>query len=205
MSPAPAPTARAPAEPTSVLAGVLDNTVRLATSWVGLFTAYIAALTVGLTNYKGLTGGLEQAHLPPWSGLVLISVFPLGALVFSTIPSLIERRRAKRYAEIRVDPEAGYFTLRPRDAAKTFERADQAHVKVLRWIKETSEPILYFSGASGTGKTSLLTAWVIPQLQNEHNVVIQLRGYEQVLERIREGVLTAELGTRRPPARDTNL
>jgi hypothetical protein len=142
----------------------IDVTVRLATSWVGLFTAYIAALILGLTKYKEFTTGLQQIGVKPWIGILLIVSFPLFAILFSTIPSVIERRRIQRYADIKVDVRAGYFTLRPRETEQDFERVDQAHEAVLLWIKNSSEPVLYLTGASGTGKSSLLAAWVIPKL-----------------------------------------
>jgi hypothetical protein len=37
------------------------------------------------------------------------------------------------------------------------------------------------TGASGTGKSSLLSAWVIPKLKRRKHVVIELRGYEDDL------------------------
>ena len=46
------------------------------------------------------------------------------------------------------------------------------------------------TGASGTGKSSLLSAWVIPKLKREKHVVIQLRGYEDDLfARIKDELL----------------
>src|SRR5260370_11141933 len=78
----------------------LDATVRLATSWVGLFTAYVVALILALTKFKELSKGLHDVGIPPWGGVALIAAFPVLALVFSTIPSFIEQRRIKRYSEI---------------------------------------------------------------------------------------------------------
>jgi hypothetical protein len=92
----------------------------------------------------------------PWSGIALIVAFPLFALVFSTIPSFIEQRRIRRAAEINVDVRAGYFTLRPRETDEGLERVDNAHHEVLRWIENAKDPVLYLTGASGTGR---ITAW----------------------------------------------
>jgi hypothetical protein len=205
MSPAPAPAMPEPASP-AAKRDWLDVTVRLATSWVGLFTAYVAALILGLTKYKEFTAGLQQAGLPPWSGIILIAAFPIFALVFSTIPSLFEQRRIRRSSEIKLDVGIRpYFTLRPRETEETFERADQAHVEVLRWIKDSKEPTLYLTGFSGTGKSSLLAAWVIPKLQREGYVVIQLRGYERIFERIKDAILTAGTIWAKPPGKDAAL
>ena len=94
----------------------VDVTVRLATSWAGLFTAYVAALILGLTKYKELTAAFQQFGLPPWSGIVLIAAFPVCALVFSTILSVVDQKRIRRRSQIKVDiGDRPYFTLRPRE------------------------------------------------------------------------------------------
>ena len=112
----------------------LDITVRLATSWVGLFTAYVAALILAITQYKSFAKALEEMGLPKWLGLALIVAFPLMALVFSTIPAIRDQRRIKRYAQIGGALQPGYFTLRPREDETTFNRPDNAHQEILRWI-----------------------------------------------------------------------
>src|SRR5207247_10672421 len=62
----------------------IDITVRLATSWVGLFTAYVVALILAVTKFNELTKGLRDVGIPPWLGVALVAAFPLLALVFST-------------------------------------------------------------------------------------------------------------------------
>ncbi|MFL9864028.1 hypothetical protein PQR67_07610, partial [Paraburkholderia fungorum] len=49
------------------------------------------------------------------------------------------------------DPE--YFRLTPYDAASDFRRADHAHEKVYAWLVGNPAPLLYLSGASGSGKS----------------------------------------------------
>jgi len=183
----------------------LDATMRLATSWVGLFTAYAAAVILVFTKFGELKEGLEKMHLPPWAGIALIAAFPVLALVFSTIPALIEQRRIKRYSEIKGAIQTGYFTLRPRENEEGFERADNAHQEVLRWIENTREPVLYLTGASGTGKSSLLSAWAIPKLQRGKYLVVQLRGYEDVLARLKGELLEPGAIWDRPPAKTDDL
>ncbi len=183
----------------------LDLTIRLATSWVGLFTAYVVALILAIAKFNELRDGLEKMHLPPWAGIALIAAFPVFALAFSTIPAFIEQRRIKRYSEIKGSIETGYFTLRPRDNEETFERADNAHREILRWIQNSCEPVLYLTGASGTGKSSLLSAWVIPRLTRENYVVLQLRGYEDVLARLKEELLEPGAVWAKPPGKIDDL
>jgi hypothetical protein len=100
----------------------VDVTMRLATSWVGLFSANVVALILALTKVKEFTAGLHEMGLPPWSGIALIAAFPLLALGFSTIPTAIEQRRLRHYGKIKVDVRAGYFTLRPRETPRNRRR-----------------------------------------------------------------------------------
>jgi len=77
--------------------------------------------------------------------------------------------------------QTGYFTLRPRENEEGFERADNAHQEILHWIQKTKEPVVVPERASGTGKSSLLSAWVIPKLKRQKHVVIQLRATLMIL------------------------
>lgn len=162
---------------------------RLATSWVGGLTAYSAAVLLAITQFDNLRKGLRDIGAPPWLGVVLIASFPLLALVFSTIPSIIERRRIKRYSQMSGALQTGYFTLRPREKEEGFERADNAHEEILNWIEKSNEQVLYLTGASGTGKSSLLSAWVLPKLRRSGHLIVSVRGYEDVLARIDKELL----------------
>ena len=113
----------------------VDITVRLATSWVGLFTAYVAALVLALTQYDTFVKALRGMGVPTWLGVALVVAFPLLAIVSSTIPAIIEQRRIRRYAEIPGTLQPGYFTLRPREDESKFERPDNAHQEILHWIE----------------------------------------------------------------------
>jgi hypothetical protein len=65
----------------------------------------------------------------------------------------------------------GYFRVRPYDDSdedqSLFDRADGAHLEILRWVRQSDEPVLFLSGTSGTGKSSLLYAYVLPRLRGD--------------------------------------
>jgi hypothetical protein len=184
----------------------IDLTARLATSWVGLFTAYVVALLLAFTKFNELKKGLHELGISPWGGVAMVAAFPLLALIFSTVPAFLDQRRIKRYAEITGTIQTGYFTLRPRENEEGFERADNAHQEILRWIENNREPVLYLTGASGTGKSSLLSAWVLPKLEREGHVVIRLRGYEDdLLTRIKDGLLRPGLIWDKEPVKTDDL
>jgi hypothetical protein len=167
----------------------VDFTIRLATSWVGLFTAYTAALLLALTQYTKLKLSLQGMGLPLWVAIALIAAFPVLALVLSTIPTIIDQRRIRLYSQLGGSLQPGYFTLRPRETEQGFERADNAHIDILSWIEASTAQVLYLTGASGTGKSSLLAAWVLPKLKQAGHTILRLRGYEDLPARSEEEIL----------------
>jgi hypothetical protein len=202
-SPAPAPSAAAGA--TDSAGGGLDRfiqrTLGLAKSWVGLLTAYVVAVTAAVYAFQKFVEPLRGSSR--WILAALLAVPVVLALFFQLIPELIDGRRRKRLAEITGHLQAGYFQLAPREDEAKFTRADGKHEELLRWLEQRTSPILYLTGLSGSGKSSLLAAWVLPRLERKNTVVIRLRGYQDpvaVLEQelLRPGVIwqkpTAEAG-----------
>ena len=118
-----------------------------------------------------------------------------------------ERRRKKRLTEITGHLQAAYFQLAPREDKASFTRPDSVHEEILRWIEQRTGSVLYLTGLSGSGKSSLLAAWVKPRLKCKDTIVIRLRGYQDpvaVLEQelLRPGVIwqkpTSETGGVQP-------
>lgn len=141
--------------------------------WIGQL-ALVAGFPIVIAKYY-----LEFSQylgLPPLLVIVLFALVPLFALA-SFVPEIVERHRIKRYSEVGGEMRTGYFTLRPREDEDSFGRADNAHNDILSWIQDTKESVLYLTGNSGTGKSSVLHAWVIPKLRRAMHVVIDVRGY----------------------------
>src|SRR5208283_1498509 len=204
-SPAPLPTATAGAADSAAsgLGRAIERTLGLANSWVGKLTAYVVAVTAGVYAFQKFAEPLKGR--PFWILVSLLAAPLVLALVFQAIPELVDRRRRKRLTEIAGHLQAGYFQLAPREDEASFTRADGKHEEILRWLEQRTSPILYLTGLSGSGKSSLLAAWVLPRL--ERTVVVRLRGYQDpvaVLEQelLRPGVIwqkpTAETGGVRP-------
>src|SRR5271157_2184368 len=209
-NPAPAPTGTAGAADTAAtgLDRAIERTLGLAKSWVGLLAAYVVAVTATVSAIQKFAQPFKGASR--WIQLALLALLaaPLVlALLFQAIPELLDRRRRKRLTEITGHLQAGYFQLAPREDEASFTRADGKHEELLRWIEQRPSPILYLTGLSGSSKSSLLAAWVLPRLERQDTVVIRLRGYQDpvaVLEQelLRPGVIwqkpTAEGGGARP-------
>jgi Leucine-rich repeat (LRR) protein len=192
---------------TGLLSRLFELTLKALTSWVGLLGAYVGAVFVIFKNFKDVNEALKQVWptAAPWLGIALVFSLPLLAFALHTIPSWIEQWRIRQYSQLGGASQPGYFTLRPRESEGGFERADNAHEEVSHWIENTQERVLYLTGASGTGKSSLLSAWVIPRLRRQNHVVIQLRGYEDLSVRIRDEIRRPGVIWNRPPATEDDL
>jgi Leucine-rich repeat (LRR) protein len=162
--------------PSSGLGRVIDLTARAATSWIGLATAYLGAVTAAVIAFQKLPEPLNKA--PLWLRIAALSAVPVLALIFHAIPALVEKRRKKRLTEISGSLQSGYFRLAPRDEEASFTRPDGKHEEILRWLDRRTRSLLYLTGLSGSGKSSLLAAWVLPKLAQQNTVVIRLRGYQ---------------------------
>lgn len=92
-------------------------------------------------------------------------------------------RRQMRALAVRTGvQQAGYFRIGPylataEDRSK-FDRADGIHQKVLAWIEKAAEVPLYLTGDSGSGKSSVLNASVLPALRERGWTVIEARAWQ---------------------------
>ncbi len=113
-----------------------------------------------------------------WNGAPLfirLSVFGIIGLLttFAVYAQIItpwlDRQRRQRVIElVEMDEplKPTNFRLRPYEEADhdAFDRPDGAHDQALRWLDGSTATCLYLTGFSGTGKSSLLQAWLIPEL-----------------------------------------
>ena len=85
------------------------------------------------------------------------------------------------------------FRLRPYDADDNaaYDRPDGAHHEALRWLKKTNEPFLYLTGFSGTGKSSLLQAWLVPELKRAEppTVALVTRSFADPIRQLTEALI----------------
>src|SRR5205807_1721597 len=105
----------APQKPSAVspalapLGRIIEITARAATSWVGLLTAYVGAVTAAIIAFRKLGEPLEG--WPVWSRVALVGALPVLVFACHTVPTLVEQRRKNRLNEITGTLQSGYFRL----------------------------------------------------------------------------------------------
>jgi hypothetical protein len=186
-----------PRAPRGVLGTLFDRLVEVS-HWVQVrllfYVAAASATVLGLWKLLGQkSDGFGPGDWQFWVG-VAVAVLPAAAvLVGFVIPEWSARRRRRRLADWSVSGDAGrpgHFRLAPysEQDRDTFTRADQAHAEALRWVRGCPDRVLYLTGVSGSGKSSVLAAHVIPELRADA-LVIPLRSSDDPVGRLRAVLL----------------
>jgi Leucine-rich repeat (LRR) protein len=159
--------------------------------------AYLAAATATVYGLWKLLGqkdtGFGTSDWQFWVALAIAVIPALATLVVFGLPRWSDWRRRRRLVDWSVGAHASgsaYFRLGPRgeEDSATFTRDDGAHVRALDWVRRRPEKMLYFVGVSGSGKSSVLAAHVIPSLRTD-TLVVPLRVTENPLGRLRQALL----------------
>ncbi len=118
----------------------------------------------------------------PWLRFGLLLGLPLLAV---SAQLLVEwraerERRARQGLAVRPGAEqSGYFRIGPYSSTSedqaSFHRPDGALREVLNWIERSQSVPLYLTGDSGSGKSSLLNASVLPALRKRGWTVVEAR------------------------------
>jgi hypothetical protein len=144
-------------------------------------------------------------------GLWAFVLAPVVAIIaFSLIPTTAQAWRQARLRRLSVDltdRKPGAFRLSPYGArdADDYRRPDGADEAAFKWLGESRESLLYLSGASGAGKSSLLEASVLPRLREKGWETLSLRVYADPETALREALLARKDLFQAPPARNAAL
>jgi hypothetical protein len=179
--------------------------------WFTEAKQYLVAFSASIVAFGVLQGQIARIDWSNWVADTIIVIPPLLVFVCRTLPRLIKERRNRVLVESSkreiVNPrpavtEADYFYIGPYPESRRlrYDRADGVHKEVLTWLKGTKEPIVVLSGLSGTGKTSLLEAFVIPELREgyESFTVLVIRGFDDPLAELRRQLLNPDVIWKKP-------
>jgi hypothetical protein len=182
----------------TLLGGLLGQSVILGAQL--LVYAVIAAMLTSIARITDI--GLF------WFCVIL--TVPLACIfAFSALPTALRARREQRLKVLIIKgiPKPGYWRLQPYGANDygRFKRLDGADAEVLNWLKTTKSSLLYLSGASGVGKSSLLSASALPKLREAGWDVVETRIFGNAIARLLSALLTAEGIFDKKPQKSTGL
>jgi hypothetical protein len=175
-------------------------------------TGGVASFWLALDELPTLVNPLLPQFGPPSLrnsvGLVLGIAFPTSIILFfEVLPAWWQRRRDRSLIDwaIRGITEPGYFRTTPytsdhQDRAR-YRRADHAHVEVRDWIRVAPTGLLYLTGMSGTGKSSLLGAYVLPELEagTPRYVTLSIRSFGEPLRDLLDALRQPGVIYKQPP------
>jgi Novel STAND NTPase 1 len=186
--------------------------------------AFQAAIKHATSNIKGLAQLLvilttlalayyafqEKLKLQqPWPIIICTGFLVIFALLFF-IPELRDQMRLKKLRNTGIDGQLEnprYFRLVAfeTDETDSFSRTDGATADVCKWIEGSSQPLIYLSGQSGVGKSSLINAAIIPLMTARKWLVLPLRAHDSPLEEITAALLRPSAVWQKPPTAPSAL
>ncbi|MGH6837442.1 MAG: leucine-rich repeat domain-containing protein [Methylocella sp.] len=183
----------------------LGSVIGQSVVFVGMVVVYLLIILVAATYFAPVVEALKDT-IGPVLLIVLVVVPPIVILVFSIIPTLLRARsesrlkRAEIAGDVRFRP--GYFRLTPYSKVDcgAFKRLDGADDAIFNWLASTQESLLYLSGASGVGKSSIMAAGVVPRLRDLDWTIVETRIFGEPVEQVRrklletKGLFTRKLG-----------
>ena len=188
-----------------------DSPFKVIIRWFTEAKQYLAAFAASIAAFGVLQGQIAKIHWTNWVADVVALIPPLLVFICKTLPRLIKQRRerllvesSQRDIENPQPPvtEADYFYIGPYPASRRprYDRADGIHKEVLNWLKGTKETVTVLSGFSGTGKTSLLQAFAIPELCESKPpfTVLLIRGFDDPLAELRRQLFDPGLIWKKP-------
>ena len=125
-----------------------------------------------------------QLSQPDLLILVILIVIVVIALLYRETRARAAQSLLRNLATRQVASAQGHFRIRPyRDIAedKNYRRPDDADTMILSWLRRTEGTPLYLTGESGTGKSSLVAAFVIPRLKKLGWLTKEVRAWQNPL------------------------
>jgi formylglycine-generating enzyme required for sulfatase activity len=153
---------------------------------VGRTAAFLSLVLGILLSVAAIKFVLDPLNLgiPTWAYGVLIVLCLVATVAQVVQEALAERtRRAMQMLAVKSGAkQTGYFRIGPYldtiEDRTTFKRPDHAERRVLEWIEKSHQIPLFLCGDSGSGKSSLLNAYVLPRIKEQGWTVIETRPWQ---------------------------
>ncbi len=172
-----------------------------------LMLAYAGSILGAIWNWQTLSR--KWLDVFPGVPMVWLFVFAFGPVLVPVIYVLVRRWRTasleKRLADVgkdRLKFKHDHFRTAPYEATeedrKAFTRADHAHKEALDRIRAAAaneESFFFLHSPSGCGKTSLLQAYAVPEMEKASWQVFTLRGFTGILPELARALGLAESAT----------
>jgi hypothetical protein len=191
-----------PTDPGRPIQAAFQAAIKHATSDLKGLVTVLGAMAALAVAYYAFEDKLKLRE--PWPAAICGGFFLVFILLF-VLPELRDQMKLKR---LRTEGIHGrlvnpsYFRLAAyeTDEAQGFSRPDGAVADVCRWIEASSQSILYLSGQSGVGKSSLINAAIVPSMTATKWIVLPLRPHDSPLNEITAALLRPSAIWRRPPS-----
>ena len=159
--------------------------------YLGAITAYLTAATTLVVAWKKFVAGEgETADLTIWALAAVLTLPLLLAFLFNIIPSL--RRRRERNLRPTGTAAPGYFSTAPRED-DPYQFFAKGYEPFLEWAASPKAPLLHLTGLSGSGKSSLIGAYLKPRLASmetgPNTIILTVRSYADPLASMKEALL----------------
>lgn len=184
-----------------VLKETEDKSVAPLTRLLFEATLILSALIIYSMLYRVIEGDIT-AYLKPvfiaahvtWLEPFVVWFFPLLVCVlrlYQHVNHMLRSRFFQKHGATIITPEPHYFRLLPyRTTDKhRYHRADNLHIEVKNWLKQTTHTLLYLSGESGAGKSSLLNAYLLPELREDGYEVISCHAHANPVEQLKQAFI----------------
>jgi hypothetical protein len=188
---------------------LLSRTTTVLSTLLPVTLAFLHALGV----FHGIVlPDLEIWRDHPWLTFLILCGFSILAVV---VQVFVERhakwvQRTLQALAMRSGAEqSGYFRIGPyvntAEDRIRFNRADRAHEKVLMWLQRSARVPLYLTGDSGSGKSSLLSAFVLPTLRERGWTVVETRAWQDPEGALRDALARLLRARRHQPPENPDL
>lgn len=163
-------------------------------------TLILSSLIIYSMLYRIIEGDIN-AYLKPvfiaaqvtWLEPFVVWFFPLLVCVLRLnqhVNQVLRSRFFQKHGASVIAPKPHYFRLLPYQISDQahYQRADNLHIEVKNWLTQSQRSLLYLSGESGAGKSSLLNAYLIPELEQDGYTVISCHAHADPISRLKQAV-----------------